>query len=295
MTKHLLATSLAFLLVACTAPVNNGTNDQASQTSQGDDHSVHGGDSSSVQTALDRLNNSPRHHEWVEVKNGDKTIYAFVVHPQSSAPAPVVLLIHENRGLNDWARAMADQVAEAGYIAVAPDLLSGYSAEAKRTSDFPNEDAARTALGELKPEAVMSDLQAVVDYAKAIPSSNGKLASAGFCWGGGKSFELATKAGEDLAVAMVFYGTGPTEPTAYQSIETPIYGFYGGNDERVNATIDASKQHMTAAGEQFEPVIYDGAGHAFMRLGEEPNAEPANVAARDAAWERMKTILEGLK
>ncbi len=278
---------LAFLLISC-AP----SNEQAVQT--GDDHSMHDmGTESSSTTSVDRLNNSPRHQEWVEVKNGEKTIYTWVVYPETTEKTPVVILIHENRGLNDWARGMADQVAEAGYIAVAPDLLSDFSETEKRTSDFADEDAARNALSQLDPNGVIADLQAVTDWAKTIPASDGKLVSAGFCWGGAQSFQFATKS-DDLAAAMVFYGTGPEDASAYQSISTPVFGFYGGADERVNATIPTSEEQMTAAGKQYDYVIYDGAGHAFMRSGEDPNGEAANVEARNAAWDRMKQILSNL-
>ncbi|NOS66923.1 MAG: dienelactone hydrolase family protein [Candidatus Peribacteraceae bacterium] len=258
----------------------------------GSEHSEHS-DDSSVAASVGRLTGSPRHQEWVEVKNGDRTIYTWVVYPQTSEKRPVVILIHENKGLNDWARSMADQVAEAGYIAVAPDLLSGFSATETRTSDFVDADAATKAISQLKPDAVQSDLQAVSDWAKTIPSANGKLVSAGFCWGGAQSFAFATR-NDDLVAAMVFYGTGPTEESAYGKIDVPVYGFYGGADARVNATIDQSKQYMTAAGKTYETEIYDGAGHAFMRSGEDPNGEAPNIAARNAAWERMKEILAGL-
>lgn len=284
MLKKLFLSS-ALLLTAC-APTNN----QAMVT---DDHSSHDTESSSMASSIDRLNDSPRHGEWVDVNNNGKMIHTWVVYPESTEPTPVVILIHENRGLNDWARGMADQVAEAGYIAVAPDLLSEFSDAFTRTSDFPDEDAARTALGELKPERVQSDLQAVADWAKTIPASNGKLVSAGFCWGGGQSFTFATKS-DDLAAALVFYGTGPTDASAYENVSSPVFGFYGGADERVNATIDASAQHMTSAGKQYDYKIYDGAGHAFMRSGEDASGDPANIAARNAAWERMKEILSTL-
>ena len=188
---------------------------------------------------------------------------------------------------------MADQVAEAGYIGVAPDLLSEFSAEMQRTSDFENEDVARDALSQLDPKDVQSDLQAVAEYAKTIPAGNGKLVSAGFCWGGGQSFTFATES-DDLAAAMVFYGTGPTDPEAYEEISSPVFGFYGGADERVNATIDASEVAMEDAGNEYDYVIYEGAGHAFMRSGEDPAGDPANIAARNAAWERMKDILAKL-
>jgi carboxymethylenebutenolidase len=286
-TLSLSLTLSLVLLTACTAQT-----DPEPQAMEGVDHSMHNMESSADMSAS-RLADSPRHQEWVEIQNGDKTIYTWVVYPQTSEKVPVVVLIHENRGLNDWARGMADQVAEAGYIAVAPDLLSGFSETQKRTSDFADEDAARDALSQLKQEDVTSDLEAVAAWAKTIPASDGKIASAGFCWGGAQSFQLATQS-DDLDAALVFYGTGPADQDAYANISTPVYGFYGGADERVNATIPQSRQAMTAAGKSYDPVTYSGAGHAFMRLGEDPAGTPENVAARNAAWERMKDILAGL-
>lgn len=279
---------MTVLLASCTGSVSDGTSSMSSS-----DHMNHSEGSSATAVSNDRLNASPRHQEWVEVKNGDKTIYTWVVYPETSEKKPVVILIHENKGLNNWARGMADQIAEAGYIAVAPDLLSGFSAEKTRTSDFAAESDATQALGQLKPDVVMSDLQAVADWAKTIPASTGTLVSAGFCWGGAQSFAFATKT-DDLAATMVFYGTGPTDEMAYTNIKSPVYGFYGGADERVNATIPQSKAAMTAASRTYDTVIYDGAGHAFMRSGEDPSGDPANVQARSAAWERMKQILSTL-
>jgi carboxymethylenebutenolidase len=284
--KSIFVFGLLLLLAGCTPSAPAAPTDQVK-----DEHAQH--DTEETTSGDDRLNASPRHQEWVEVKNGQKTIHTWVVYPETSEKRPVVILIHENRGLNDWARSMADQVAEAGYIAVAPDLLSDFSATEKKTSDFANEDAARAALSTLKPQGVMADLKAVSDWALTIPASNGKLVSAGFCWGGGQSFQFASE-NNKLAAAMVFYGTGPTDAAAYGKISAPVYGFYGGADERVNATIPQSEQYMKTAGNKFEYQIYDGAGHAFMRSGEDQNGDPANIAARDAAWKRMKEILAAL-
>jgi len=287
--KKILLLSSALILASCTGNVTGSVT--GNQTAS-DDHSMHS-EMSSEDNSLDRLNSSPRHQEWVEVKNGDKTIHTFVVYPETTDKRPVVVLIHENKGLNDWARSMADQVAEAGYIAVAPDLLSEFDAAHEQTSDFATPDDATKAIGQLDAASVQSDLKAVADWAEAIPASNGKLASAGFCWGGSKSFEFAAQR-SDLDLAMVFYGTGPTDASAYKTIAAPVEGFYGGADERVNASIEGSKTAMQAAGKSYDPVIYKGAGHAFMRLGEDPTGTPENKAARDAAFERMKTLLSGL-
>lgn len=239
---------------------------------------------------LERLNASPRHHEWVQIRHGERIVHAFLVFPEVAHRVPVVVLIHENRGLTDWVRGMADQVAEAGYIAIAPDLLSGMGPGGGKTSDFPNTNAARDALYRLSQEQVTADLHAVVDSVKKLPAANGKVAVAGFCWGGRQTFRFATRR-PDLAAAFVFYGTGP-DSADIANINYPVYGFYGGNDQRVNATIPRTEKLMKAAGKTYEPVIYEGAGHGFMRSGEDPSGSEANKKARAEAWQRWLSLLQ---
>jgi carboxymethylenebutenolidase len=242
-------------------------------------------------SASERLEKSPRHHEWVAVKHGDRTVHFFLVYPEVKQKAPAVVVIHENRGLTDWVRSVADQLAEAGYIAIAPDLLSGMGPGGGKTSDFPGGDAAREAIYKLTPDQVTADLNAVCDYVAKLPASNGQVAVAGFCWGGAQTFRFATNR-PTLAAAFVFYGTGPDSKEAIAKIASPVYGFYGGEDARVNATIPQSSALMKEAGKTYEPVTYEGAGHGFMRSGEEPNASEANRRAREAAWSRWKTLLQ---
>jgi carboxymethylenebutenolidase len=220
-------------------------------------------------------------------------VHAYLVYPERKEKTPVIVIIHENRGLTDWVRSVADQVAEAGYIALAPDLLSGMAPGGGKTSDFPSEDAAREGISKLPPDQVTADLDAVADYAKKIPAANGKIAVAGFCWGGMQAFRFATHRA-DLAAAYVFYGTGPDSAEAVARIRAPVFGFYGGNDARVNATIPKSEELMKAAGKVYEPVIYEGAGHGFMRMGEEPDASAENRKAREQAWARWKQLLARL-
>lgn len=243
--------------------------------------------------ALERLNTSPRHHEWVEIDGEGRTVHTFVVYPEVSEKVPAIVVIHENRGLNDWARSLADQLAEAGYIAVAPDLLSGMAPGGGNTADFSDSNAARDAIYELTQEQVTADLHAVADYAREIPAASGTIAVAGFCWGGSQTFHFATQR-DDLAAAFPFYGTAPDDPELLARIGCPVYGFYGGADERVNATLEATAASMEAAGKTYEPVIYEGAGHGFMRSGEEPDASDANRRGRADAWERWKRLLAGL-
>jgi carboxymethylenebutenolidase len=244
--------------------------------------------------AKPRLDNSPRHGEWVEVKNGARTVRCFIVYPQVKDPAPAVVVIHEIFGLTDWARGAADQLAAAGYIAIAPDLLSGMGPGGGGTSAYSGRDAVMSAVSGLPSDQVTGDLNAAADYVKAQPSCNGKLAVAGFCWGGGQSFHFASNRG-DLKAAYVFYGPPPRNPDEMAKINCPVYGFYGGNDARITASIPKTESQMKAAGKTYEPVTYEGAGHGFMRAGEDPNDKtPANKTAHDEAWERWKKLLEKL-
>jgi len=233
-----------------------------------------------------RLETTPRHDEWVDVGS----VRTYVVYPQRSTKAPAIVVIHENRGLTDWVRTVADRLAEEGYIAVAPDLLSGMAPGGGNTKDFPSEDAAREAIGKLDRAKVIENLRAVVEYARAIPAANGTVSVGGFCWGGSRTWDVASNV-DGIRHAYPFYGTGPQDAAGVAGIEAPVYGFYGGDDARVNATIDKTAELMKAAGKTYEPVIYEGAGHAFMRLGELPDATPANKKAHDEAWARWLGLL----
>jgi carboxymethylenebutenolidase len=239
-----------------------------------------------------RLDASPRHHEYVALHHGSRTVQAFVVYPEVKGKAPVVILIHEIFGLSDWAKEMADELAGQGFIVVAPDLLSGFGPNGGGSSEFPAQDAAVKAVSTLDPDGVNADLDSAADYAKKIPAGDGRIAVVGFCWGGGKSFAFAVHR-KDLSAAFVFYGPGPSDVA---SITAPVYGFYGGNDSRIGATIPATTAAMKAAGKQYEPVTYDGAGHGFMRAGEDPNnAVPGNKTAREQGLARLVTLLNQMK
>jgi carboxymethylenebutenolidase len=234
------------------------------------------------------LEKSPRHREWVTVKHDNRSVETFVVYPESKDKAPIVLIIHEIFGMTDWVQDLADQVAAAGYIAVAPDLLSGMGPNGGRSTDFA-EGKAMEAVSHLNPDQVSADLSAAADYALKLPASNGKLFVGGFCWGGSQTFRFATNR-SDLAAAFVFYG-GPPEKDAMTRIKAPVYGFYAGNDARINATLPDTVAQMKTAGKSYDPVTYEGAGHGFMRAGEAPDANDANKKARAGAWVRWKSLL----
>ena len=245
-----------------------------------------------------RFDKTPRHYEYVKVTHDKREVTAFITFPEVKHKATAVILIHENQGLTDWARAMTDQVAEAGYIAIAPDLLSGMAPNGGGTAEFgANRDGVSKAFGELgrdKADQVTADLQAIVAYVAKLPACNGKVVVGGFCWGGGQTLRFATN-NKDLKAALVFYGSSPAADADVARIACPVYGFYGGNDARIGATIPKTDELMKAAGKKYEPVTYEGAGHGFMRSGEDPaDKNPANKQGRDQAWARMKEILARL-
>ena len=258
--------------------------------------------------AKQNLEKSPRHGEWVQVKHDNRTVQAFVAYPETKQKAPVVIVIHEIFGMTDWVQTVADQLAAKGYIAVAPDLLSGMAPNGGRSSDFQG-GSAREAVSKLDPDQVTADLNVVADYAKKIPAGNGKIAVVGFCWGGGQSFRFATNR-KDLSAAFVFYGPPPKDVS---TITAPVYGFYGGEDARIDATIPDTQEAMKKAGKKYDPVTYAGAGHGFMRAGEDPANEAAinntaddpdskkkhdmavaNKKARAEAWERWLGLLKSM-
>jgi carboxymethylenebutenolidase len=243
-----------------------------------------------------KLEKSSRHGEWVKLRHGDRTVEAFVVFPEVKDKATAVIVIHEIFGLTDWVRLVADELAEAGFIAIAPDLLSGMGPKGGGTAEFGGGQAVGRAIRDLPPEQVTADLNAAAEHVAKLPACNGKVTVAGFCWGGGQTFRYATN-NKDLKAAFAFYGTGPTNAEAISRIQCPVYGFYGGKDARVNATIPKSKELMKEAGKTYEPDVYEGAGHGFMRAGQDPNAkdsemQQANKKAREEAWKRWTDLLK---
>ncbi len=238
-----------------------------------------------------KLEKSPRHGEWVKVKNGTREVSCWVVYPEVKDKATAVLVIHEIFGLSDWARTMADELAEAGYIAIAPDLLSGAAPNGGGTSDFTDPQGVGKAIRDLPADQVTGDLNAAADYVAKLPSANGKVAVAGFCWGCGQTFRFATN-NKNIKAAYVFYGPPPNDQAEVNKITAPVYGFYAENDNRIDATIPAVTDLMKKGGKTYEPVVYAGAGHGFMRAGEDPSGNEANKKAREDAWKRLKDLLK---
>ena len=237
-----------------------------------------------AKTALDK---SMRHREYVPITHDGRTVNTMVVYPETKGKAPVIVLIHEIFGESDWFKLQADELAAKGYIVLAPDLLSGVGAGGTDAiTAAGGQDAVIKAVMGLPAGQVTADLDAVADYGKKIPSADAtKLFVGGFCWGGGKTFAFATHR-MDLSAAFVFYG--PPPPAADMAkINAPVYGFYGGNDARIGATIPQAITDMKAAGKFYEPVTYADAGHGFMRGGQAPDAKPGDKKAFDEGFARL--------
>lgn len=246
--------------------------------------------------AVKHLAQSTRHGEWVTVSGaGADKFEAWVVYPERSTPAPVVVVIHEIFGLTDWARAVADQYAAEGFVAIAPDFLSGKAPDGKGGSAALGPEAARGAIGKLDPAEILSRLDGAAKYATSLPAATKAYGVVGYCWGGGISFSWAT-AQPNLGAAVVYYGTSPAKD-ALARISAPVLGLYGGNDARVNATVGPAQEEMKRLGKRFEAEFYEGAGHAFLRQQAAQNG--ANLTASQKAWPRsvafLKEALEGKK
>lgn len=238
--------------------------------------------------ARTRVQASPRHLEWITVKHGDRQVKCFIGFPERKEKTAAVLVIHEIHGHTDWIQSVVDQIAEAGYIAIAPDFLSGMAPNGGGTAELGSN--VRSAIGTLPEAQINADLDAAVAHVLAEPSCNGRIVVAGFCWGGTKSFNYAAH-NPRLAAALVFYGSAP-KPEVLARITAPVHGFYGSNDARITSAVPTVTEQMKSAGKAFTPVVYEGAGHGFMRAGENPeDKNPANKKARDEGWARVKAIL----
>jgi carboxymethylenebutenolidase len=262
--------------------------------------------------ATEKLARSPRRREWITIPLGGRKLGAWVIYPEAAKKAGLVLVLHEAFGLTDSTINTADEVASMGYIAIVPDMISGFGPNGGGTSSFPTTRDGGNALDMREDEDVYVDLNAWVDYGNKLPQANGKFAIVGLTWGGGVAFRYAISAPRpELKAVFVFCVSGPPEynqgPAHFHKgihdwpvIKTnvPVYGFYGGKDltgppdSPVLYSIPSTKRWMAAVGNFYDPVIYDGAEHAFMRIGEDPkNDNPANAAAAKASLARLEKLL----
>ncbi len=243
--------------------------------------------------AKTKLERSPRHLEWVDVQQGDRKLKCFIAYPQVKEKATSVVVVHEIFGMSDWVREVCDELAADGFIAIAPDLLSGRPGE--ETSKYKSVDDVRKAVHDLQPNQISADLSAVSTYVSHLPSANGKIATAGFCWGGSQVWlEMVTD--PNLKAGFVFYGTPDAARTEAEvtKITAPVYGFYGEKDARVTSTVDDTTARMKNAKKSYTPTIYKDAGHGFMRSGEAPDAAAPDRKAYTEGWSALTKILRGI-
>jgi carboxymethylenebutenolidase len=231
--------------------------------------------------AKEALEKSPRHGEWVDVPvTGAKPIRTWVVYPERKDKAPVVIVVQEIFGLTDWIRSVADQLAQDGFIAVAPDLLTGKGPNGGNSDAFASRDDVVKAVRGLQASDVDHWLDAVRQYGLGIAAANGRVGVVGFCWGGSTSFQYATHQ-PMLDASVVYYGSSP-DAAALANVKAPVLGLYGGDDERVNATIPGAQSEMKKLGKTYETHVFEGAGHGFLRA--QGDRDGANRRAAEQAW-----------
>jgi carboxymethylenebutenolidase len=241
------------------------------------------------ETAKQALTESPRHGEYVDVKvaSGGVPIRTWISYPERKGKAGVVIVIQEVYGLTDWIRGVADQLAREGFIAVAPDLVSGHGPGGGGTESVASRDDVVKLVRAITPEEATTRLNAVRDFALKLPAANGKAATIGFCWGGARSFAYAA-AQPALQAAVVYYGSSP-DAAALAAIKAPVLGLYGSDDERVNATVGPAEAEMKRLGKTYEVHTYEGAGHGFLRA--QSGREGKNLEATRQAWPRTVAFL----
>ena len=279
-----IALALAFAGVACVRPSTLPSDDHATHTTPaaaaapGTQPSTAGLPAGANDVAA-RLAASTRHAEWAMVRVGDRdSVRAWIVYPERRTKAPVIIVVHEIFGLSTWIRGVADQLAADGFIAVAPDFLTGHTGAFHRDS-FPV-DSARALTRRLDPEQIQSRIDAVARWAMGLPAALPRYGIVGFCWGGSVVFNHAVRA-PTLGAAVAYYGAAPP-PEQLASVRAPVLGLYGENDERVNTTIAPTDSTMRAAGKTYETQIFAGAGHGFLRAQDAQSG--ANLEATRRAW-----------
>jgi carboxymethylenebutenolidase len=230
--------------------------------------------------AAERLASSPRQGEWVIVPAEQGSVRAWVVYPERRENAPVVVAVHDNRGMSNWIRAVADQLAADGFIAIAPDLLSGLDVPRDEAGDS-HPDSVRAKIGQVDQATRDRFIQAVGEWGTQQPGATSKYGIVGFCWGGSTVFAHAVAAPPTLGAVVVYYGGSPP-PDRLGTVRAPILGLYGEDDARVNQTVPPAKQALDAAGRTFEAHTFPGAGHGFTRSQE--GRDGANAAAVQKAW-----------
>lgn len=211
--------------------------------------------------------------ETAEIAPGIK---GYLVRPKAEGTYPVVLVIHENRGLNPHIKDVTRRIAKEGFIAFGADYLTPLGGTPA------DEDKAREMFKDLKPEEVVAFSKAAVDALAKIPGGNGKVGAVGFCWGGGAVNALATSGDPNLKAGVAYYGMQP-KAAEVPGIAAPLMLHYAGLDERINAGMKDYETALKSKGKVFELFVYEGVNHAFNN---DTNAARYNKDAADLAWGR---------
>jgi carboxymethylenebutenolidase len=221
------------------------------------------------------------HGEWVTIRRGTDSLRAYVAYPERKDKAPAVIVIHEIFGLTPWENTVADQLAAKGYVAILPDLLSS-----KFGGTPASPDSGRKLTAQLEPERITADLDATFAYVNGLPAvKQGRVATIGFCWGGGQSFRYAST-NPALKAAIVCYGPAP-DSAGLARIKAPVLGVYGENDARINADLPRVEQTLKALDRKFTYTTYPGTGHGFLKPGRNGNDGPEPARA----WENIYAFL----
>ncbi len=217
-------------------------------------------------------------HQWVDIPAGKTKLHTWIEYPAGEEKAPVVIVMTYEAGLDVTQQALADQLALQGFIAVAPDLLSGRGPKGGNFDTFKFPDEALRANLRVPQSEALRLYKAAYGYSLKLPRSSGKVASLGYSTGGTLSFRFAAEV-PGLSAAVVFYGLPPSE-AMLAKINAPLLAFYGGDDDPLVATVDRTAAAMKKLGKSFESHVYPGATHGFMTY----QVEGLNREAIIEAW-----------
>ena len=229
-------------------------------------------------TASSTVARTKSQHAWVDIPFGGARLHTWIEYPAGSGKAPVVVVMSHEAGLDDWMRAIADQLASHGFIAIASDILSGRGPNGGNMDAFKFSADVIQAMAKVPQNEIIRRYRAARGYALKLPRANGKSASLGIRMGGADSFQFAAEV-PDLDAVVVFYGTSPAD-SVLSRIKAPVAGFYGEDDTRVMQTVKRAEDTMKRLGKTYAVHVYHGATQAFLRS----QAEGQNGAATAEAW-----------
>jgi carboxymethylenebutenolidase len=205
-------------------------------------------------------------------------IGGYLTRPKGDGKFPAVVVIHGNSGIDDQIRDVARRIAKAGYVALGPDLLSRLGG----TASFPTSAAAIEGTRKADDDTIVRDLNGALNFLKAQNFVRPKIGVIGFCWGGGKTLMFTTRS-KDLAAAVIYYGSNPSNLDDIKNITAPVLGQYGGADERITSAVPKLAEAMKKYGKSFEYKIYPGAPHSFNN---DTNDRSYRAEAAKEAWGR---------